>query len=226
MGERRPSLTARQREILAWIEAASRREGMPPTVREIGEAFGMRSTGTVRGHLEALRRKGYLGRVKSRRHRGIRVSQGAGRPAPILRLESRPPESPVREVPILGRVAAGPTLLAEQNLEGTVALGADLLPRSGEVFALRIRGESMIDAGILDGDLALVRRQERAEPGEIVVAMVEGETTVKFFRPERGPLGPRIRLEPANAAMRPIVLDPSSGSVSILGKVVGVVRTY
>ena len=220
------ALTGRQREILVWIRQWIRREGAPPTVREIGQAFGMRSTGTVRGHLEALGRKGYLGRGKSRRHRGLSVHRSAGSTPPVLRLEPRPVESPVREVPILGRVAAGPTLLAEQNLEGSVSLGVELLPRSGEVFALKIRGESMIDAGILDGDLVLVRRQERAEAGEIVVAMVEGETTVKTFRPERGPLGPRIRLEPANAAMRPIVLDPSSGSVSILGEVVGVVRTY
>lgn len=206
-------LTTRQREILAWIAQTTRREGAPPTVREIGEAFGMRSTGSVRTHLEALRRKGWLAPGKARRHRGAAL---------VEKEEAPTPEAEVREIPVIGRVAAGPTLLAVENLEGSLALGADLLPRSGEVFALRIKGESMIDAGILDGDLVLVRRQGQAEAGEIVVAMVEGEATVKYFRPERG----RIRLDPANPAMRPIVLDPASGQVCLLGKVVGVVRQY
>ena len=216
------ALTFRQREILAWIRRWILREGVPPTVREIGQAFGMRSTGSVRTHLEALRRKGYLARGRARRHRGLSLARTEGE-APEIPARG---EGAFREVPILGRVAAGPTLLAVENLEGTLALGSELLPRSGEVFALRIRGESMVDAGILEGDLVLVRRQTAAEPGEIVVAMVEGEATVKYFRPERGARGPRIRLEPANPAMRPIVLDPTSGQVSILGKVVGGVRQY
>lgn len=217
---RRPPLTPRQREILDWIQSFCRREGAAPTVREIGEALGMRSTGSVRDHLGALRSKGYLAPLKARRHRGIGVGRGFRPEAGILSLQPR--QDQAREVPILGRIAAGPTLLAEENLEGTLLLGADFLPRSGDVFALRVQGESMIEAGVLDGDLVLVRSQARAEPGEMVAAMVEGEATVKYFRPE----GPRIRLEPANAAMRPIVLDQSSGRISILGKVVGVVRQY
>lgn len=214
-------LTERQRQVLGWIRDFQAREGVPPTVREIGAALGMRSTGSVRTHLEALRRKGYLGGGKPRRHRGLSVP-GRREAAPRLELAPRP-SSAAREIPILGRVAAGPTMLAEENLEGAVLLGMDLLPRSGDVFALRVKGESMIEAGIMDGDLVLVRSQPRAEDGEIVVAMVDGEVTVKFFRPEGRGL---IRLEPANAAMRPILLDPTSGQVSLLGKVVGVVRQY
>ena len=223
----RPSLTPRQRRILAWIEAVTRREGVPPTVREIGAAFGLRSTGSVRTHLSALRRKGYLGAPRARRHRGIVLARRRESTLSSLQpsLPSRAPvreEGKVREVPVLGRVAAGPTMLAEENLEGTLILGEGLLPRSGDVFALRVKGESMIEAGILDGDLVLVRSQPRAEAGEIVVAMVDGEVTVKYYRPEGG----RIRLEPANPAMRPILLDAASGPVSFLGRVVGVVRQY
>ena len=216
----RASLTSRQRQILAWIVSATRREGAPPTVREIGAALGMRSTGSVRTHLVALRRKGYLGAPRARRHRGLVLSRKAGTaPPPLERVRSEPE---ARSVPILGRVAAGPTMLAEENLEGTLLLGQELLPRSGDVFALRVKGESMIEAGIMDGDLVLVRSQPRAEAGEIVVAMVDGEVTVKYYRPEGG----RIRLEPANPAMRPILLDAASGPVRFLGRVVGVVRQY
>lgn len=212
-----PRLTARQREVLAWIERFQAREGMPPTVREIGEALGMRSTGSVRTHLQALNRKGWLRPpAQGRRHRGLRTVN-LSRPARALE-----PGGGARAVPILGRIAAGPALLAEENLEGQILLGEGLLPRSGDVFALRVQGESMIEAGILDGDLVLVRRQPVVEPGEIAAVMVEGEATVKTFRPE----GRLIRLEPANARMRPILLDPSSGRIDILGKVVGVVRQY
>ena len=209
-------LTSRQREILDWIKAFQGREGMPPTVREIGAAFGMRSTGSVRTHLQALRRKGWLGEKRPGRHRGMGVLHSR------LRIEKTPPRGGgLRQVPILGRVAAGPLLLAEENLEGSLSLDPALLPRSGEVFALRVRGDSMVGAGILDGDLALVRRQETAEAGEIVVAMLDGEATVKRFRPE----GDRIVLEPENPALRPIVVEPGSGEFRILGRLAGVVRT-
>ena len=221
----RPRLTARQRQVLEWIQAFQRREGIAPTVREIGEGLGMRSTGSVRDHLRALRGKGYVAPGgKARRHRGLSVSRSIVPES--IPFQPRRVEPSTREIPVVGRVAAGPMLLAEENLEGALVLGTDLLPGSGDVFALRIQGESMIGAGIMDHDLVLVRRQGRAEPGEIVVAMVDGEATVKYFRPERGPEGPRIRLEPANPAMKPILLDAASGPVSILGKVVGVVRQY
>ena len=217
-------LTSRQRQVLAWIEAAARREGAPPTVREIGAALGMRSTGSVRTHLAALRRKGYLGSPRARRHRGLVLGhRSRSALAPVERDRERPGAGALAvPVPILGRVAAGPTMLAEENLEGTLLLGQGMLPRSGDVFALRVKGESMTGAGILDGDLVLVRSQPRAEAGEIVGAMVDGEVTVKYYRPEGG----RIRLEPANPAMRPILLDAASGPVSFLGRVVGVVRQY
>ena len=114
-------------------------------------------------------------------------------------------------------------LLAEENLEGSLSLDPALLPRSGEVFALRVRGDSMVGAGILDGDLALVRRQETAEAGEIVVAMLDGEATVKRFRPQAD--GGSIVLEPENPALRPIVVEPGSGEFRILGRLAGVVRT-
>jgi len=225
----RPVLTPRQREILDWIQAFCRRQGAPPTVREIGEAFAMRSTGSVRDHLEALRRKGFLGNSRARRHRGLALIRPVREivqvPLPTSRLDVTVGDLPVREIPILGRIAAGSTLLAEENLEGTVSLGPELLPRtarSAEIFALRVQGESMVGVGILPGDLITVRRQATAEAGDIVVAMVDGEVTVKTFRPA----GDSILLEPANPAFSPIVLDATSGPVSLLGKVVGVVRQY
>ncbi|MBI4607617.1 MAG: repressor LexA [Candidatus Rokubacteria bacterium] len=202
-------LTARQREILAFIRTFTQRHSVPPTVREIGERFRITPRAAF-DHLRALERKGALQR---------RVA--ARRTSRALTLPDR--ASAVREVPILGRIAAGVPLLAEENREGTLPLLADWLAGKGrELFALRVRGESMVNAHILDGDLVLVRRQETAEPGEIVVALLDNEATVKRFGRE----GDAIVLKPEHPTMAPILIKPGQRDVKILGKVIGLLRGF
>ncbi len=208
-------LTSRQREVLGFIRAFTMRHGAPPTVREIGDKFRVTPRAAF-DHLRALERKGAL----QRRATGRRISRAltlAERPAPAF-----------RQVPILGRIAAGGPLLAAENREGELPLAPGFLPGGGEdVFALRVRGESMIDAHICDGDLVLVRRQDTAQPNDIVVALLEnetseGEATVKRFLRD----GPRVVLKPENATMAPIAVDPRERHVQILGKVIGVMRGF
>jgi repressor LexA len=202
-------LTARQSEILSFIRTFSDREGVPPTVREIGDRFKMTPRAAF-DHLAALERKGALERrVTSRRSsRALVVSN---RTAPVDSVM----------IPILGRVAAGVPLLAEENREGVLpVLASALAARDHELFALRVRGDSMIEAHIVEGDLVVVRRQEGAQDGDIVVALVDDEATVKRFRRQ----GQRVLLKPANRTMRPIVLGPDEKGLRILGKVIGLVR--
>ena len=175
--------------------------GRPPTVREVMEAFDFRSPQTAREHLDGLVEDGLL-KKEPKVARGFRLP-GRG-------------EAPTVMVPLLGRVPAGPLDLAIEELEGHLPVQTRRAP--GELFSLRVRGDSMKDAGILDGDVVVVRRQPRAESGDIVVALVGDEATVKRFRLKRG----RIELHPANDAYRPIVPEP--GDVKILGKVVEVRR--
>jgi len=175
--------------------------GRPPTVREVMEAFGFRSPQTAREHLDGLVEEGRL-KKEPKVARGFRLP-GRG-------------EAPTVMVPLLGRVPAGPLELAIEDLEGHLPVQTRRLP--GELFSLRVRGDSMKDAGILDGDIVIVRRQARADSGEIVVAMVGDDATVKRFRIKRG----RVELHPANDAYQPIVPEP--GDVKILGKVVEVRR--
>ena len=207
-------LTDRQREVLGFIRSFSARHGVPPTVREIGARFHVTPRAAF-DHLRALERKGALQRRAS-----------AGRTSRALTLAGS--SSPTyRSVPILGRIAAGLPLLAEENREGELPVAAAALPGGGEdVFALRVRGESMIDAHICDGDLVLVRRQDAAQPADIVVALLgdggEVEATVKrYFRD-----GPRVVLKPEHPTMAPIVVDPREREVKVLGKVVGVLRGF
>ena len=175
--------------------------GRPPTVREVMEAFGFRSPQTAREHLDALLEAGRLKKEPG-------VARG-------FRLPGRG-EAPTVMVPLLGRVPAGPLDLAVEDLEGHLPVQTRSSP--GELFSLRVRGDSMKDAGILDGDVVVVRRQPRAEVGDIVVALVGDEATVKRFRVKRG----RIELHPENDAYQPIVPEP--GDVKLLGKVVEVRR--
>ncbi len=175
--------------------------GRPPTVREVMEAFDFRSPQTAREHLDGLVEDGRL-KKEPKVARGFRLP-GRG-------------EAPTVMVPLLGHVPAGPLELAIEDFEGHLPVQTRRAP--GELFSLRVRGDSMKDAGILDGDIVIVRRQPRADSGEIVVAMVGDEATVKRFRMKRG----RIELHPANDAYQPIV--PESGDVKILGKVVEVRR--
>jgi repressor LexA len=211
-------LTSRQQEVLGFMRGFQAKYGVPPTVREIGERFRITPRAAF-DHLRALERKGELQRRPSagRTSRALTLPDagGAGRTH--------------RQVPILGRIAAGQPLLAQENREGEVPIAAASLPGRGEdVFALRVRGNSMIDAHICDGDLVLVRRQDSAQPNDIVAAMVESEVggeaeaTVKRFLRD----GPRVVLKPENPTMAPIVIDPTRRAVKILGKVVGLLRGF
>jgi len=207
-------LTARQRDVLNFIRAFTARQGVPPTVREIGDKFRVTPRAAF-DHLRALERKGMLQRraAPGRTARGLTLTEAAGG------------RSGVTGVPILGRIAAGQPLLAEENREGELPIVAGALPGRGEdLFALRVRGESMISAHICDGDLVLVRRQDSAQPNDIVVALVESdagdEATVKRFQRD----GDRVVLKPEHPTMAPIVVD--ARAVRILGKVVGLLRGF
>ncbi len=198
-------LTDRQREVLDFITGSIRKRGYPPTLREIGSHFGIRSTNGVNDHLRALEKKGVLHRedLKSRALR------------PLVTEDS------YIEVPVLGKVAAGQPLLAVQNYEDTVRVDRFFIGQDREVFALRVKGESMIEAGIFDGDYVFVRKQLQARAGEVVVVMIGDEATVKRYYPE----GDTIRFQPANASMSPIVVRKRDfRSVNLLGVVIGVYR--
>jgi len=198
-------LTDRQRQIFDFISQSIEDRGFPPTLREIGAHMNIRSTNGVNDHLKALEKKGWIARedLKSRALRPVQTT------------------SQMVEVPIVGRVAAGLPLLAVENIEETVRVDRFFLGQSREVFALRVTGESMIDDGIHDGDFIFVRKQLQAEKGDIVVAMIEGEATVKRYFPE----GDVIRFQPANAHMEPILVRKRDfRSVNLIGVVVGVYR--
>jgi repressor LexA len=200
-----PRLTRRQHEVLTFIRSFSQRHGVPPTVREIGDRFRVTPRAAF-DHLRALERKGYLKRRAA-----------PGRTSRALTLAERPGGG----IPILGRIAAGVPLQSEQNREGTLPLSADWFgSRADDIFSLRVRGESMIGAHIVDGDVVVVRRQEHAQPGDIVVALVDGEATVKRF----GRDGHAVVLKPEHPTMAPIVVHPGEHEVRILGKVLGLVR--
>jgi repressor LexA len=221
--EMRTPLTARQREVLEFIRQFLTRAGYPPTVREIGAHFGFVPR-SVFDHLKALERKGYLKREPSK-SRSLQILDPPGSVfpgSPIAARGSRlaaPGSSAYRELPILGRVAAGQPLLSEQNLEGTSVVPQDWV-NGDEAFLLKVQGESMIEAHICPGDQALVRRQSTAENGDIVVALLNDEATVKriFFRPDG------VVLQPENPAMLPIHVKPDAQRFQILGKVVGLLR--
>jgi repressor LexA len=204
-------LSPRQREMLDFVVAAVEQSGVVPSYREIGQALGITSTNAVSDHLKALVRKGYLERVGD-----------PGRPR-SLRLTERTTgmdDESVTVVPVLGRIAAGVPLLAEENYEGSVRVDRSMLPPGGKVFALVVTGDSMIEDGIHDGDTLFVRQKDDARDGEIAVVMVDGEATVKRVFRE----GDRLRLQPANAAMQPIVVDRRAGDVRVVGIAVGVYR--
>ena len=208
-------LTKRQSQILEYIDSAIRDKGYPPTVREIGQAVGLNSPSTVHNHLNTLQDKGYLRRDPTK-NRAIEVHWDAGSGAVIDR-------RPVTHVPLVGDVAAGSGVLAAQNVEEVMPLPSDLTGE-GDLFMLRVRGASMIEAGIFDGDFVVARKEETADPGEIVVAGISGEeATVKTFNRE----GSCIVLEPANATMSPMRFETSANpdeQVQIFGKVVTVLR--
>ena len=208
----RKALTSRQKEVFEFIKERIQQSNRPPTLREIGLKFDISSTNGVRSILAALVKKNYIAR-SPKLSRGIDIPQGTREPAS---------ESLTLEIPILGRVAAGQPMLAVENLEGTVVVDRDFLMRQENVFALRVHGESMKDAGIFHGDLVFARQQSTAERGQIVVALLGEETTVKYYFPEAG----RVRLEPANEAFGPIIIDNSTPDFSLLGRIIGIMRRY
>jgi repressor LexA len=226
------ALTHRQREILEFISSSIAERGFPPTLREIGEHFSIRSTNGVNDHLKALEKKGHLRRedLKSRAMRPV-LPDGSGEMVPLRRgamgtgnvqvVQPHATDDDMAEIPILGRVAAGQPILAVENVTDTVRVDRMLIGGHREVFGLRIVGESMIEDGIFDGDYVFVRKAPTATAGDIVVAMIEGEATVKRYYPE----GDRIRFQPANQNMEPIIVRRADfKSVDIIGIVVGIYR--
>lgn len=203
-------LSAKRRQILDCIADAVRERGYPPSVREIGEAVGLTSSSTVHAHLAVLQREGYLRRDPTK-PRAIEVCYD---PSSKVIVESRP----IRHVPLVGDVAAGTGVLAQENVEELYPLPEDFTG-TGTLFMVRVRGDSMIDDGIMDGDYVVVRQQPTAEDGEVVVAGIpDGEATVKRFSTRNG----RVVLRPANERLSPMEFEPSE--VTIHGKVVSVLR--
>lgn len=205
-------LSPRQQEIFEFIRSVIDQRGVPPSYREIGGALGIGSTNAVSDHIKALMRKGYIERVG-----------GRGQPR-SLRLTNEASDSfeddGVQGIPILGRIAAGLPLLAQENYEGTLRVDSSMVPRGGNIFALVVTGDSMIEDGIHDGDYLFVRERSTARNGEIAVVMVDGEATVKRFFQD----GTNVRLEPANSAMKPIVVPRGRADVQVIGVAVGLFR--
>lgn len=207
-------LSQRQRMILQYIQQHTENHGYPPTVREIGEAVDLSSSSTVHAHLKALEERGYIKR-DAVLTRAIKITQEGM--SHVLGTDPNIPDFRTRAIinmPILGTVAAGKPLLAVEDIEDYFPIPENFI--NGEGFMLQVRGDSMIEDGIHHGDYVVVRRQPTADNGDTVVAMIEGEATVKRFYKEKK----RIRLEPANRHMKPIFVD----SPDLLGKVVGLVR--
>jgi repressor LexA len=203
-------ITARQRQVLDFIEQQMRNRGYPPSVREIGDAIGLTSPSTVHSHLNTLQRLGYLRRDPTK-PRAIEVRWDPNSGAVMER-------RPVRHVPLVGDVAAGTDVLAEENVEELLPVPADFTG-DGELFMVRVRGDSMIEDGILDGDYVIVAQQATANNGDIVCAGIPGgEATVKRFSARNGV----ITLTPANSRLAPMVYEP--GDVEIYGRVVTVMR--
>jgi repressor LexA len=204
------TLTPRQREILHVIEKSMQERGYPPSVREIGEAVGLNSPSTVHNHLASLQKMGFLRRDPTK-PRAIEVRFDTNSEVAMER-------RPARHVPLIGDVAAGTNVLAQENVEDLIPLPTDFTGE-GELFMLRVRGESMIDAGILDGDFVVARQQNVADTGDMVVAGIPGEeATVKTFKRQ----GNKVVLVPSNPRMKP--MEFSAGEVTIYGKVVTVMR--
>ena len=208
-------LTKRQEQTLDFIRKSIEERGYPPTLREIGEYMGIRSTNGVNDHLRALERKGYL-RREDMKSRALKLVEDA------MPAVTRPAtDDDLLEVRVLGRVAAGLPLFAEENVIDTIRVDRMMVRGGRELFGLRVTGDSMIDAGILSGDYIFVKKQSTADRGDIVVALIGDEATVKYYFPERD----YVRFQPANAQMAPILVRATDfRSTMLLGKVVGVYR--
>jgi len=200
-------LTRMQKVVYNYLKSQIKETGYPPSVREICDAIGLKSTSSVHAHLETLTDKGWIHRSKSK-NRSIEILEEGF-------------YSPLREVvniPIVGTVAAGAPIYADENVEDTFPIPVEYLQTSSDHFMLRVRGDSMVDCGIFNGDLVIVRQQNTATNGDIVVALIDDSATVKTYYKERG----RFRLQPENSEYAPIIVD----EVTILGVVMGLFRKY
>ncbi|GKX66332.1 transcriptional repressor LexA [Inconstantimicrobium mannanitabidum] len=200
-----PRHSTKQDEIYKYLKSYTENKGYPPSVREIGDAVELSSTSTVHGHLKRLEEKGLIRRDPTK-------------PRAIEILELSYPKREMLEIPIVGKVTAGSPILAVENIEDYFPIPMDYVKHNGELFMLKISGTSMIEAGINDGDLAILEKTSSARNGEIVVALIENEATIKTFYKEEN----RIRLQPENKTLQPIYVD----DCTILGKLVGIYRAY
>jgi repressor LexA len=209
-------LTKRQERILEVIRDAVASRGYPPSIREIGESVGLTSTSSVHSQLAQLEKKGFIRRDPTKPRAILVRAPGSDSPA------QRPPRKLMAEIPLLsGQIAAGAPILADEHVEDLVPLPRDWVGH-GELYMLKVKGDSMIEAGVLDGDYVVVRSQPDAENGEMVAAMIEGEATVKHLRVK----GDTAQLLPANPTYQPIPLDPDGINNRIIGKVVTVLRRF
>ena len=197
-------LSAKQQQILSYLKSEVQKKGYPPSVREICQAVGLKSTSTVHAHLSRLEKKGYIRRNPTKPR--------------AIEILDQTDKKDVVEVPIVGTITAGTPILAVQNIEDTFPLPVNFLNYDTDVFMLRVKGESMIEVGIFDRDLILVRQQSSADNGDIVVALLEDSATVKTYYKEKD----YIRLQPENATMSPIITK----DVKVLGKVIGLFRKF
>lgn len=205
-------ITDRQKEILDFIQDYVDFNGYPPTYREIGKKFNIASTFGVKRHIDALIKKGFLNSSGNNQSRTLSLVINND---PIKRNEK------ILEIPVVGRVAAGQPVLAEENIEGSLTIDRNFIGGKTECFGLKVRGDSMINAGILEGDLVIIQPQKEAQNGDIIVALLEDEATMKRFEIENG----KIQLIPENEKYEPILVN-NPENFSIIGKVIGVFRSY
>jgi repressor LexA len=204
-------LTERQGEILKFIILNKEKFGYPPSIPEIQRKFSFKSPNAVQDHLEALERKGYISR-HAHKARGIEIL--------VHTASNENNRNNALQIPIVGEISAGRPILAQENIEGTIVIDKSIIKNSNGNFALRVKGDSMINAGILDGDYVIVSQQPDAEQGDIIVALIEDEATIKRFYKEKN----RIRLQPENDTMEPIIIKTDENNVRIIGKIKGVIR--
>ena len=214
MAKKTEELNKREKSILKFIEKKIVEDGYPPSVREIGKAVGLSSTATVHGYLAKLREKGYI-KKEDKKGRTLKLLKGGNGETVNNEPKNFYQQKELVDIPLVGKITAGMPILAVENVTDTFPIPIDFVGNS-ECFMLTVRGESMIEAGILDGDYILVRKQSDAINGEIVVALIEDEATVKTFYKEKD----HIRLQPENETMDPIIVP----NCNILGKVIGVFR--
>ena len=207
-------MTQRQEDILRFINDFINRNGFPPSYREIGSHFDIKSTFGVKRHIDALIKKGYI-QIGDKSNRSISLTDQS------YSLFDRVRENSSTEIPILGRVAAGYPVFAEENIEGTLVIDSSLIKGNEKLFGLKVRGDSMIEDGIFEGDTVIVKSQNKAANNDIVIAMVDNDTTVKRYRNKNS----QIELIPANKNYQPILVS-GKNDFSILGKVIGIYRLY